>query len=202
MPEMRKCKECGKLFMPKGRERYCSAVHYRPCPICGQPAEVLYFSDPPRRCDNCRGKKNVQPLTTLQKAILASPTSEPKMPASTPTTDTVEEDASELFTVKRYEPTKEVQAIIDKSYPAVDMDKDEMLNEEHVWTYVGIPVKNGFIPGHTYKVRVSDEDRSAYILRSNEDITTGESVNIYDRVSSTIMLNRYFVKDQPTNKAV
>ena len=69
MIEMRKCKECGKLFHPKGREKYCSDIHYRPCPICGTPVEAKYLSDPPRRCNNCKSKSSavlaslVNPIT-------------------------------------------------------------------------------------------------------------------------------------------
>lgn len=49
--EMKKCKECGKLFMPKStRSQYCDDLHYRPCPACGKPVEAKYLSDPPRCC--------------------------------------------------------------------------------------------------------------------------------------------------------
>lgn len=51
------CKECGKQFEAKSpRVAYCSDIHYRPCPICGKPVEAKYLSDPPRRCEDCKGK--------------------------------------------------------------------------------------------------------------------------------------------------
>ena len=51
------CKECGKEFEAKSpRILYCSAVHYRPCPVCGEPVVAKYLSDPPRRCEKCKGK--------------------------------------------------------------------------------------------------------------------------------------------------
>ena len=51
------CKECGKQFEAKSpRILYCPAVHYRPCPVCGEPVIAKYLSDPPRRCDKCKGK--------------------------------------------------------------------------------------------------------------------------------------------------
>ena len=52
------CKECGEPFeASSARIKYCSKVHYRPCPICGTLVEAKYLSDPPRKCDNCKGKK-------------------------------------------------------------------------------------------------------------------------------------------------
>jgi len=53
------CKECGKQFEAKSaRIMYCPGPHYRPCPICGEPVLAKYLSDPPRRCDKCRGAKS------------------------------------------------------------------------------------------------------------------------------------------------
>lgn len=47
----KKCKECGKEFIPNsGKQNYCKDIHYRPCPICGKPVEVRHFSDKPRTC--------------------------------------------------------------------------------------------------------------------------------------------------------
>lgn len=53
--EMKKCKECGKLFTPKNpRSQYCDDKHYRPCPVCGKRVEIKYLSDPTPRCIECR----------------------------------------------------------------------------------------------------------------------------------------------------
>lgn len=54
--DMKKCKECGKLFVPKSKNSvYCDAIHYRPCPVCGKLVEAKYLSDPPRTCSTeCR----------------------------------------------------------------------------------------------------------------------------------------------------
>lgn len=49
--DMKKCKECGKLFVPKSKlSQYCDDIHYRPCPVCGKAVEAKYLSDPPRCC--------------------------------------------------------------------------------------------------------------------------------------------------------
>ena len=48
------CAACGKLFQPKGRDRYCEGPHYKPCPVCGEMVVATYWSDPPKRCERCR----------------------------------------------------------------------------------------------------------------------------------------------------
>lgn len=51
MYKPRKCKECGKEFIPNSsRQFYCKEPHYRPCPVCGKPVLVKQFSDVPRAC--------------------------------------------------------------------------------------------------------------------------------------------------------
>ena len=53
------CKECGKEFeATNARQAYCSAKHYRPCPVCGELVYAKYLSDPARRCDKCKGAKS------------------------------------------------------------------------------------------------------------------------------------------------
>lgn len=56
--EMKKCKECGKMFMPtSNKQKYCSEDHYRPCPVCGKPVFAKYLSDPARCCSGvCKSK--------------------------------------------------------------------------------------------------------------------------------------------------
>ena len=60
----RECAACGKLFQPKGRERYCSGPHYKPCPVCGEQVLTIYWSDPPKRCEKCR-KANAKPVKPI-----------------------------------------------------------------------------------------------------------------------------------------
>ena len=69
--EMKKCKECGKLFLPKSlRQQYCDAIHYRPCPICGKPVIAKYLSDPARRCEDCKGKKDSSKSPKIRESRL------------------------------------------------------------------------------------------------------------------------------------
>ena len=49
--ELKRCKECGELFMPKSaRQQYCKKIHYRPCPVCGKLVIAKHLGDPPRTC--------------------------------------------------------------------------------------------------------------------------------------------------------
>ena len=57
------CAACGKMFQPKGRERYCPGPHYKPCPVCGELVVATYWSDPPKRCEKCRAA-NAKPQPT------------------------------------------------------------------------------------------------------------------------------------------
>ena len=51
--EMKRCKECGKMFLPTSkRQQYCNELHYRPCPVCGKMVEAKYLSDPARCCSS------------------------------------------------------------------------------------------------------------------------------------------------------
>lgn len=59
------CAACGKLFQPKGRERYCEGPHYKPCPICGEMVVAVYWSDPPKRCEKCKAANARIPKPTV-----------------------------------------------------------------------------------------------------------------------------------------
>ena len=72
--EMKKCKECGSLFMPtSNKQKYCSAKHYRPCPVCGKMIFAKYLSDPARCCSGkCKavlGKMNNQSNEILNEIL-------------------------------------------------------------------------------------------------------------------------------------
>lgn len=72
----KECAACGKLFQPKGRERYCPGPHYKPCPVCGELVVATYWSDPPKRCDKCRAAnaKPVQPSQTAETKVSTTST--------------------------------------------------------------------------------------------------------------------------------
>lgn len=94
----RECAACGKLFQPKGRERYCSGPHYKPCPVCGEQVLTIYWSDPPKRCDKCR-KANAKPV----KPIFTPPQmDEKKGTISTDDNITLTVDLGDDSTARKY----------------------------------------------------------------------------------------------------
>ena len=75
---MKKCKECGKLFEAKSAKvQYCSAIHYRPCPVCGKPVVAKYLSDPARCCSRkCSAVRNSKASNDNVKPVNKSHESE------------------------------------------------------------------------------------------------------------------------------
>lgn len=197
MAEMRTCKECGKLFIPKGRERYCSDVHYRPCPICGTPVEAKYLSDPPRKCNNCRGKRSAP-----------KPQSKPsKMFKFDDAKFSFGEDkfkfAPQPKTEEKAEPTREIPKPTSPIIKTSDIITEipETVNEGlfckettgTVRRYIGPEIKNGFIPGHDYELIV-DHSGQCYGVKSELDVTDHAEVNIFLHYTSQISINQNFAR--------
>lgn len=171
--EMRKCKECGKMFMPKGREKYCPDVHYRPCPDCGKPVIAKYLSDPARKCDDCKHKRG-------------SGASKPKA----------------LFNIK----PEEFNTIDQNTTPEVDTSNlvtdipvtigtIEFCEQTTgvVRTYIGPELKNSFIPGHDYLMKV-EHSGYTYNVSATEDVTANEGVDMFRNFSSQISFHQHFAR--------
>lgn len=76
--EMRRCKECGKMFLPTSkRQQYCNEIHFRPCPVCGKLVEAKYLSDPARCCSNeCKKQlaaRNRKPVVITAAELMDEP---------------------------------------------------------------------------------------------------------------------------------
>ena len=192
--ELRKCKECGKMFQPKGREQYCSDTHYRPCPICGEPVIARYLSDPPRKCDKCRGKRNVESKPAIDVKL-----SDSIKPAS-PTGPTVKP-----MQIMSLSSNKSIFKINPMTIPGTKQEqkpKPEIVDNKSKASEViqslvsmsgleDVPIKVdskifcasmsgsrcrfirkeplcGWIPGHEYMINV-DHDVAAYIISSSKD---------------------------------
>jgi len=197
MAEMRMCKECGKLFLPKGREKYCPDTHYRPCPICGTPVVNIYLSDPPRKCDNCRGRRNLKPATNHSKLFndkkfgfddnkfkfAPKPAAESAKPESTPKVAQVTYTAPKIKT----------QDIITEIPETIDQKEfcDEVTGT--VRRYVGPVIKNAFIPGHDYELTINHNDQT-YGVKSDLDVTDHKEVNIFLHFTSQISINQNFAR--------
>lgn len=164
--EMRRCKECGKLFMPKGREQYCSNIHYRPCPICGDPVEAKYLSDPPRRCPKCKSIK----------AALAQH-------VESRTVDV-------MSTTLEFDKVNTSADTINSSNFII-----EIPSKNDTRKYIGKDYKHGkgFVPGHVYELRVT-KDEYSYWVNAIYDWTDNCPKDILELFSSTISINGHFQK--------
>lgn len=195
MSEMRKCKECGKLFMPTGREQYCSDDHYRPCPICGKPVIAKYLSDPPRKCDEC---KHIRSKGADAKFVSMKPKSLFKFGPD-------DSKSSDPFKQAEVKPEKvdKPAAKKDKSW-AKDIDTkipekvDQAIFCEDttgsIRMYIGNPHGDRyFIPGHKYVLRV-EHNAYTYRVTSTEDVTAGEPVMLVSDYASQISFYQNFAK--------
>lgn len=183
MAELRKCKECGKLFTPKGREQYCPDVHYRPCPVCGKPVIAKYLSDPARKCENCRGKKAPSAVMSFAKFMQAD---EPK-----------KAEPNKVAEQKTQPQKQDVPAwmsrVETKDRPTVDSSIFCEVESGSVRMYIGNAYPNCFIPGHEYLLKVLKEEVGTYSVYGLQDLTTGEEdLTIFMPVSSQISYNRQF----------
>lgn len=186
---LKRCKECGKLFTPKGRESYCSAPHYRPCPICGTPVEVTYFSDPPKKCPNCKYRK-VKPLPEAMKVNAKSLFN--VIPDEGPA-GLAQLKAEMDLTANKPVDLNWMDEVDTSSHPTIDAAQfcDDMTGS--VMVYIGNPHTNGFIPGHQYLLKVERADY-VYEVSSEEDVTASESCNIMQHYASQISFYQNFGK--------
>lgn len=177
MADMRRCKECGKLFKPKGREQYCSNEHYRPCPICGTPVLVKYLSDPPRRCANCKTAKVVPKI----KPLFDIPDNQ--------STDIIEQTSKKSITSTSLNETSENQHT-ENQHTVADLPHNKDLR-----TFIGKDYRNGkgFLPGHIYEVDIS-KDEYSYWVRAVFDWTSNKEVQITELFSSIISIDGHFRK--------
>ncbi len=177
MPKMRKCKECGKLFQPKGREQYCSALHYRPCPVCGEPVLVKYLSDPPRRCANCRASKAIE-----VKPLFDIPTNQ--------VVDIIESTSKSNTSTS---PSKSPSESVSKSYQKLNIE--EIPPEKDIRKFIGKDYKHGkgFLPKHLYELSIT-KDEYSYWVSAVYDWTANKEVNITELFSSKISIDGHFQK--------
>ena len=191
--EQRICKECGKPFTPKGREKYCSNTHYRPCPICGDPVIVTYLSDPARRCEKCKHVKGSKMKMIPKQIVEIGPQPEVTKVSTVAEAivnheDIVEETIDKEFEEKaaKIRASKEVPETVDSSTFCEETSNTVM-------TYIGNKRINSFIPGHDYLIIVEKDDYT-YKITSCQDITTGNECDIIINYASQISFHRNFAK--------
>lgn len=193
-PQMRRCKECGKLFLPKGREQYCSDTHYRPCPICGTPVEVTYLSDPPKKCPACRYRK----MKPLPKELA----SKSKSLFNIIPEDNSPNGAAQLKAEMEFS-TQESDGVVEGDWmDSVDLTTSPTTIEPAafceamsgtVMIYVGKQFKNCFQRGHKYVLKVERNDY-VYNVSSAEDVSAGESCDLLMPIASQISFHQHFAK--------
>ena len=203
MTEMRACKECGKMFMPKGREKYCSDVHYRPCPVCGTPVVAKYLSDPPCKCDQCK-RKRIQPVSKAKSLFNID---QPNF--SKPMALTIDLTKSAQFEKEAKKEVK-VQTKLEASVMKVtttentvkiettqglDPEKFCETYDDKIMKYVG-PNFGQFENNHNYKIALSRKE-NYYLMTSCHDVTENKEVKCFYLASSQLNIsNRFAVVNQ------
>lgn len=196
--------------MPKGREQYCPEVHYRPCPICGTPVIAKYLSDPPRKCDKCKGRKSATVSTEVkkpeskqehpkQKSIFKLDTKgftmntmKPVAPMSPMTIKEFKQEKPKEEVVETLQPNRIPQRR--ENIPAtIDQSVFCETTSGTVNKYIGNQYPNCFIPGHEYLLKIERREY-AYWITSEEDVTAGETVNIVLPLSSQISFHQNFIR--------
>ena len=181
--EMKKCKECGKLFMPKSmRSQYCDDLHYRPCPVCGKKVEAKYLSDPPRCCSKeCQQVQRQSKTTSTVKVVNTEESS---------VISTLEALGVELvvnkrrnFNYKDISPADDKEIIYDY--------EDELQASFQTLTYIGKPIMK-FEPGHVYAIDVTKKPDLPYEVSAVYDFTEHKSVELCMPLSSKISICQKF----------
>lgn len=208
--EMKKCKECGKLFVPKTKlSQYCNDLHYRPCPVCGKPVEAKYLSDPPRCCSRecskqkqAKDKEKVKSIAALGNSMkYETPL---KVTMQMPKSRDAKGNVRTLFALPKEEhvvpddviPMPRPESVIIKlPQQAEDNEYAKNLRSSYpVRTYVGTPIL-GFIPGHEYALDIDKDDRNIlYIVTALYDFTIGEATGLVINLSSKISIEQNFAQ--------
>lgn len=185
------CKECGEPFeAPSARIKYCSKVHYRPCPICGKPVEAKYLSDPPRKCEECRGSRKhdtvVSEITTTEKKNDAPRPAAKVGLFKIPTLEQLIQVKPEPKPKPEPEPSLIPQAKETVARPA-NLPEDARLYTRRSTC--------GFIHNHYYKIEVDrDPVYHNYWVTCLEDYTSGTAEEHLIILSSQISVDQAFQK--------
>ena len=167
------CPLCNKKFIPKGRQKYCNDLHYKPCPVCGKPVPAPYPSDPAKCCSaECRRQlKTIKPAEPSPVKVVDEP--KPVEPESV-------------------EPKKEYP--LD---PDIKLDKKPLqilekgTKEFFIKQCIFDSKIKGLIKGHVYNIEVLKEAHT-YQVSLTYDHTYHEDVEIVFNIASAISFNNYF----------
>lgn len=205
--EMRKCKECGKLFIPKNaRVQYCSDLHYRPCPVCGKPVEAKYLSDPARVCSGeCRKqlaemrKNGIAPpyegvkFTVNEASNSVDLNNIPEEPKVLPTDKSTHENDG--ITKAEEANSTNIEPSLNEDNSNIDNEYEEQIrNGSIVATYLGRSVL-GFEQGHKYALQIkppAGHGSYAYEVSAVYDFTEHTTVDTMMPLSSQSSIDQRF----------
>lgn len=176
--EMKPCKECGKLFVPKHKlSLYCDDIHYRPCPVCGKLVIAKYLSDPARCCSGkCKaelgGRHKFNKVADNVAAVAV--------------------DVDEFITSEEVstEDSVTIEPAVDEVNPENVIDPLTLPRKQ----YVGKDAE-GFISGHTYHVNVDAAD-GVYNIFAHYDVTDDKKVELSLTINSK---STYYKKFKSVN---
>ena len=174
---MKKCKECGKMFMPRSaKQQYCDEKHYRPCPVCGKLVYAKYLSDPARRCDDCKKSKSSNISSTSIRPIKVM-------------------ESLQYHEHEAKEPEVEEPKVtgIAKNNVASEFTADEILSNFVKARYIGVKTC-GWVPGHVYLIQTK-KSHYTYTISAIQDITENELLDITISLASIISINRNFKRE-------
>lgn len=196
--ELRKCKECGKMFEPKGREQYCSDVHYRPCPVCGKPVIAKYLSDPARRCEGCRGKSvKSQPSAPAQPSMIIKPMTIPQAkslfkisPMTIPQAKKTEAKKEVKQEIVKEEVTRVDTDGLDSAQPRVEPQLFMAYVRGNIFRFMRSKPLCGWDPGHDYTIESIEHDEGCYSILAHEEAPECKKIGF--RVTSQMSFFNYF----------
>lgn len=166
--EMKKCKECGKLFQAKSaRTQYCNDLHYRPCPVCGKPVEAKYLSDPARCCSR-ECQKQLKSVKTDSPSLKVQ-----KVPKETSTPSLKISDSSSVVRLSDRQVKKPWSDMVtygtgSENQELEDIyDFEDMLREQfQCMTYLGKRRSSGFEPGHEYALQITKSKSTSFTVKA------------------------------------
>ena len=177
--EMKKCKECGKMFMPtSNKQKYCSADHYRPCPVCGKPVFAKYLSDPARCCSGvCKSKlgKLNKSGHKVNPTMITDDSKLVPMPGAEKLADLAEEYSKEV-------PVDHSEAVVkalDELHEAEVAAETEVIDPTDGTVrkrYTGTSVPGDWINGDEYAVRIEHIDKE-YVVTATYNYSKNSPVH-------------------------
>lgn len=161
--KMKKCKECGEMFLPKSpKQKYCDKDHYRPCPVCSKLVFAKYLSDPARCCSGkCQYQFGLQ--------------NKNKRPNDAQYVESVESSV-----VKSEEAKGE----------SITRTKDG-IDVANVRKYTGSN-SCGFVEGHLYEVNIKELGRGSYSVDATYDVTDEAEVEMSMPMTNKKLIAKMF----------